>query len=72
MIAALADASRVLREPRYLAEASKAADFLLRRLRAEDGKLLHSFKGRPGPVQRLSRRLCEPHRRPDAAIRGDR
>ncbi len=41
MIAALASAAGALDEPRYLAAASRAADFLLEKLRRADGRLLH-------------------------------
>jgi uncharacterized protein YyaL (SSP411 family) len=43
MIAALADAGAVLREPRYLDAASAAAGFLWQRLRDAEGRLLRSF-----------------------------
>jgi len=45
MIASLAEASRVLRDTRYLDAAKNAAGFLLDHQRAPDGKLLlHSYK----------------------------
>jgi uncharacterized protein YyaL (SSP411 family) len=45
MIASLAEAGRVLREPRYLEAARRAAAFLLDRMReADSGLLLHTFK----------------------------
>ena len=44
MLAALADASRVLGEERYLSAAEKAAGFLLDRLRVDGGRLLHTYK----------------------------
>jgi uncharacterized protein YyaL (SSP411 family) len=44
MLAAMAEASRVLGEPRYLDAAFSAASFLLERMRAADGRLLHTFK----------------------------
>jgi uncharacterized protein YyaL (SSP411 family) len=44
MIAALAEGGRVLREELYLDAASRAAGFLLRRLRREDGRLLHTYR----------------------------
>ena len=51
-IAALAEAGRVLREPRYVEAAVAAADFVLTSLRREDGRLLRSWRdgraGRPG------------------------
>ena len=43
MIAALASAAGALDEPRYLAAASRAADFLLEKLRRADGRLLHAW-----------------------------
>jgi uncharacterized protein len=45
MISALAQAAGVLDEPRYLAAAKKAADFILHEMRREDGRLLHSWRG---------------------------
>ena len=47
-----------------------AAGFLLDRMRTADGRLLHSYKDGQAEVQRLSRRLRQPDRRPDAAVRG--
>ena len=44
MIAALAPAAWILKEPRYLDAAKRAAGFILDRLRAEDGRLLHVYK----------------------------
>jgi hypothetical protein len=44
MIAAMARAGRVLDEPRYVAGATRSADFLLGRLRTPEGRLLHVFK----------------------------
>jgi len=44
-IAALARAGDLLDEPRYLAAASRAADFLLRQLRDDEGRLLHTWRG---------------------------
>ena len=44
MIAALAEGSRILKDEAYLRAAEKAASFLLDRMRADDGKLLHGFK----------------------------
>ncbi|MBI2823836.1 MAG: thioredoxin domain-containing protein [Planctomycetia bacterium] len=43
-IAALAQAGGVLREPRYVAQAAKAARFILVRMRTPDGRLLHSYR----------------------------
>jgi uncharacterized protein YyaL (SSP411 family) len=44
MIAALARGGRALGEPRYGAAAARAADFILKNLRAPDGTLLHSWR----------------------------
>ena len=44
MIDAMARASAVLGEPRYLEAGVKAADFLLQSLRREDGRLLHTWR----------------------------
>ncbi len=54
MIAALAIAARSLNAPEYAVAARKAADFLLRRLRRKDGRLLHRFRnGRAGLAAHL-------------------
>jgi uncharacterized protein YyaL (SSP411 family) len=44
MIDALARAAGALNEPRYLATAVKAADFILRDMRRADGRLLHTWR----------------------------
>ncbi|HLL87599.1 MAG TPA: thioredoxin domain-containing protein [Thermoleophilaceae bacterium] len=44
MIAALADARAVLREPRYLDAASACADFILGSMRDASGRLLRTYK----------------------------
>src|SRR5262249_18363468 len=44
MIAAMAEAGRVLEDGRYLDAAGRAAGFILDRMRREDGRLLHTFK----------------------------
>lgn len=44
MIDALARSGAALDEPRYLAAAGNAADFLLAKLRRPDGRLLHSWR----------------------------
>ncbi|EXI78806.1 MAG: Thioredoxin-related protein [Candidatus Accumulibacter appositus] len=44
MISALAVAGRILDEPRYLAAAKRAADFVLTRLRSTDDELQRSYK----------------------------
>jgi uncharacterized protein len=48
MVAAYAKAGEVLKEPKYVATAEKAADFLLATLRGKDGRLLRMYAGRPG------------------------
>ena len=44
MIAALANASVVLQEPKYATAASNAARFILDKMVTEEGRLLHSYK----------------------------
>jgi len=44
MIAALARSGSVLGEERFVAAARAAADFVLERLRSEDGRLLHRYR----------------------------
>ena len=44
MIVALSKAGSVLNEPRYTAAAVKAADFVLRKLRAENGRLVKRYR----------------------------
>ena len=44
MIAALSKAARALDKPIYADAAAKAADFLLRELRREDGRLLARYR----------------------------
>ncbi|HZW33334.1 MAG TPA: thioredoxin domain-containing protein, partial [Isosphaeraceae bacterium] len=44
MIAAMADAGRILRDERYLEAAGRAAGFLLDRMRRDDGRLLHTYR----------------------------
>jgi uncharacterized protein YyaL (SSP411 family) len=44
MIAALAKASQVLGESEFAAAAKKAADFIIERLRDEEGKLFHRYR----------------------------
>ena len=45
MIGGLADAGRILKEPRYTGAAEKAADFVLMKLRTPDGRLKRTFSG---------------------------
>ena len=72
MIGGLADAGRILKEPRYIAAAEKAADFVLAKLRTPDGRLLRTYAGGRGQAQRLPERLRVPRRRPDSPAPGDR
>ena len=44
MIDSLARAAGILDEPNYLAAAQRAADFILRDMRRDDGRLLHSWR----------------------------
>jgi uncharacterized protein len=44
MIAAYADGHRVTKDPSYRAAAEKAADFVLTKLRAPDGRLLRTYR----------------------------
>jgi uncharacterized protein YyaL (SSP411 family) len=48
MIAGYALAGQVLNEPRYVASAVRAADFLLKQLRTPEGRLLRTYGARPG------------------------
>jgi uncharacterized protein YyaL (SSP411 family) len=48
MIAGYAVAGQALAEPRYLAAAGRAADFLLKKLRTPEGRLLRTYGARPG------------------------
>jgi uncharacterized protein YyaL (SSP411 family) len=45
MIGGLADAGRILKEPRYVAAAEKAAEFALTKLRQPDGRLYRTYGG---------------------------
>ena len=49
MIGGLADAGRILKEPRYVAAAEKAADFVLAKLRDDRGRLLADLCRRRRP-----------------------
>ncbi len=44
MIASMAEGGRILKESRYLDAASRAAGFILDRMRQDDGRLLHTYK----------------------------
>jgi uncharacterized protein YyaL (SSP411 family) len=48
MIAGYAVAGQVFQEPRYIAAATRAADFVLGHLRTKEGRLLRTFSARPG------------------------
>ena len=50
MIAALAKGSQALDEPQYAKAAARAADFILKRLRRSDGRLLHMFRDGESPL----------------------
>jgi uncharacterized protein YyaL (SSP411 family) len=43
MIRGLADAGRILSEPRYVEAAARGADFVLSKLRTDDGRLLRTY-----------------------------
>jgi uncharacterized protein YyaL (SSP411 family) len=43
MIAGLADAGRSLKEPRYTKAAERAADFILKEMTTDDGRLLRTY-----------------------------
>jgi len=45
MIAALAEGGRAIPEERYLEAARRASRFILDRMRRDDGRLLHTYKG---------------------------
>ncbi|NPV63083.1 MAG: thioredoxin domain-containing protein [Methanotrichaceae archaeon] len=47
-IAALSKAARALNEQKYAEAASRAAKFVLEKMRTPDGRLLHRFKGEAG------------------------
>src|SRR5262249_17349296 len=48
MIAAYARAGEVLKEPKYVQAAEKAAGFVLTKLRDKDGRLLRVYAAKPG------------------------
>ncbi|MEO8277147.1 MAG: DUF255 domain-containing protein [Thermoanaerobaculia bacterium] len=49
-IGGLAVAGKILRDEAIVAQAARAADFVLENLRAADGVLLHSFRGGAGKI----------------------
>jgi uncharacterized protein YyaL (SSP411 family) len=55
MIAGLAVAGQVLKEPKYVQQGTRAADFVLKTLRTTDGRLLRTYGAAPGgkPEARL-------------------
>jgi uncharacterized protein YyaL (SSP411 family) len=48
MIAAYATAGRLLQEPKYVATANQAADFVLQNLRTKEGRLQRTYGAAPG------------------------
>jgi uncharacterized protein YyaL (SSP411 family) len=48
MVAGLAEAGQALNEPKYIALAAKAADFVLTKQRTPEGRLLRSYGAAPG------------------------
>jgi uncharacterized protein YyaL (SSP411 family) len=54
MIAGFAEAGSALKEPRYLATASRAADFILKNQRTADGRLLRTYGAAPGKTPRAA------------------
>jgi uncharacterized protein len=50
MIAALAKAAQAFGDPRYARAGEQAADFILKNMRASNGRLLHSGAGEAAPV----------------------
>jgi len=48
MIAGYALAGQALAEPRYVASAARAADFILKNLRSKEGRLLRAYGSQPG------------------------
>ena len=53
LLAALADAGRILGEEKYLSLAHRNADFVRREMRLPDGTLRHTFKGERASVEGL-------------------
>jgi uncharacterized protein YyaL (SSP411 family) len=50
MIAAMAKGAQALDEPQYTKASARAADFILKRLRRSDGRLLHLFRDGESPL----------------------
>ena len=57
MIDAMARAGAALNEPEYVITADEAANFILRRMRRDDGRLLHTWRHGARQARRLPRRL---------------
>jgi len=51
MISSLAKGGRILNEPRYTVAAKTAADFIIRKLKTKDGRLLHLFRDNTAGIQ---------------------
>jgi len=51
MISSLAKGGRILNEPRYTVAAKTAADFIIRKLKTKDGRLLHRFRDNTAGIQ---------------------
>jgi uncharacterized protein YyaL (SSP411 family) len=56
MIAGFATAGEMLKEPKYVQAAARAADFVLKNLRTKEGRLLRTYAAQPdkAPVARLN------------------
>ncbi len=54
MLSAFAEAARVLERADYREAAERNADFLLEHLRADDGRLLHTWKAEPEPRAKVN------------------
>jgi len=72
MISSLAFGSRVLDEPRYGEAAQRAADFILAKMKREDGRLMHRYRAdRTVPSEQApDRRLTKRYRDQDVSIPG--
>ena len=53
MIGAMAEGGRVLNDPRYRKAAERAADFILKRLKTDDGRLLRTYRCGKAHIQGL-------------------
>ena len=72
MIAALAEVAASSRTTRYLDAASRAAGFILDRMRRDDGRLLHTYKDGQAKLDAYLDDYAEPDRRPDPPVRSHR